>query len=56
MSISSFSTILSERHAIAKMALFQAFDERSQPTEMRHPVRLRPADVNAILENLGIDA
>jgi hypothetical protein len=44
-----------ERYAIAKMALFQAFDERSNPGEMREQVRVRAADVEAILETLGID-
>ncbi len=44
-----------ERYAVAKMALFQAFDEREAPAQMRVPVRLRPADVEAILSGLGID-
>jgi hypothetical protein len=44
-----------ERYAIAKMALFQAFDERSNPGEMREEICVRPADVEAILETLGID-
>lgn len=44
-----------ERYAVAKMALFQAFDERERPELMRHEVRLRPADVAAILETLGLD-
>lgn len=44
-----------ERYAIAKMALFQAFDERRTPYEMREEVRLRAADVEAILETLGIE-
>lgn len=44
-----------EQYAIAKMALFQAFDERSSPQDMRLEVRVRPADVTAILENLGLD-
>ncbi len=43
-----------ERYAIAKMALFQAFDERERPELMQQEVRLRPADVAAILETLGI--
>jgi len=45
----------SERYAIAKMALFQAFDERPDPAAMRAEVRLRAADVEAILGTLGID-
>jgi hypothetical protein len=44
-----------ERYAIAKMALFQAFDERDNPDQMRLEVRVRPADLDAILETLGIE-
>lgn len=44
-----------ERYAIAKMALFQAFDERNSPAGMREEVRVRSAEVEAILEALGID-
>jgi hypothetical protein len=44
-----------ERYAIAKMALFHAFDDRDTPEAMREPVRLRPADVGAILATLNID-
>jgi hypothetical protein len=43
-----------ERYAIAKMALFQAFDERAAPDEMLGPVRVRHADVEAIVETLGL--
>jgi len=44
----------SEWYALAKMALFAAFDERATPAAMRaSPVRLRQADVAAILEQLG---
>lgn len=43
-----------ERYALAKMALFQAFDERSAPEQMKEPVRLRPADVDGIIESLGL--
>lgn len=42
-----------ERYAVAKMALFQAFDERPGPAEMRQPVQVRPADLAAIAERLG---
>jgi len=45
----------SERYAIAKMALFQAFDERETPDAMREAVRVTPAAVRAILETLNID-
>ncbi len=44
-----------ELYGIAKMALFQAFDERSTPASMRAPVRVRAADVAAFLEQLGLD-
>jgi hypothetical protein len=43
-----------ERYAIAKMSLFQAFDERDDPAEMRLPIAVRPADAAAILQQLGI--
>jgi len=42
-----------DRYAVAKMALFKAFDERASPDEMRQPVRVRPEDVAAIAEQLG---
>ena len=45
----------SERYAIAKMALFQAFDERPDPAAMSIGVRVRAADVEAILITLGIE-
>ena len=43
-----------EHYAIAKMMLFQAFDERAKPEQMRQEVRVRPADAAAILDSLGI--
>ena len=43
-----------ERHGIAKMALFQAFDERANPARMRAAVLVRRADLEAIVETLGI--
>ena len=43
-----------ERYAVAKMALFQAFDERA-PERMKDEVRVRAADVEAIAETLGLD-
>ena len=43
-----------ERYAIAKMSLFQAFDERPSPERMRDAVRVRTADVEAIVELLGL--
>ena len=45
----------SERYAIAKMALFQAFDERPDPATMDADVQVRAADVEAILITLGIE-
>jgi hypothetical protein len=47
--------VSAERYAIAKMALFQAFDERSNPGLMRQDIRVRAADVEAILATLDID-
>jgi hypothetical protein len=43
-----------ERYAIAKMALFQAFDERPTPSLMKEDVLVRNADVDAIVETLGL--
>jgi hypothetical protein len=43
-----------ERYAVAKMALFQAFDERENPRQMRQAVIVRRADAECILETLGI--
>lgn len=45
----------SERYAIAKVALFQAFDERPNPAALSADVRVRAADVEAILITLGIE-
>jgi hypothetical protein len=44
-----------ERYAVAKMALFQAFDERAAPERMQDEVRVRAADVEAIAETLGFE-
>jgi hypothetical protein len=41
-----------ERYAIAKMALFQAFDERGTPDLMKQDIRVRAADVEAITATL----
>jgi hypothetical protein len=43
-----------ERYAVCKLALFQAFDERSTPQLMRGEVRVRAADVEGIIETLGL--
>jgi hypothetical protein len=45
---------LTERYAIAKLSLFQAFDERPDPAQMRGEVRVRSADVDGIIETLGL--
>jgi hypothetical protein len=44
-----------ERYAIAKMALFQAFDERETPEAASASVQVRPEDVRVILASLNID-
>jgi len=44
-----------ERYAIAKMALFEAFDERENPAAMRAPVHVDAADAARLLGRLGID-
>ena len=43
-----------EHYAVAKMALFQAFDERPLPAQMKEDVHVRHADVEAILDTLGL--
>jgi hypothetical protein len=43
-----------ERYAIAKLALFQAFDDRPAPALMKEDVRVRLADVEGIVEALGL--
>jgi len=47
--------VANERYAIAKMALFQAFDDRPDPAGMRAPIRVRPADADEILTKLGLE-
>jgi len=47
--------VSTERYATAKMALFQAFDERAHPGLMKQDIRVRAADMEAILAGLGID-
>lgn len=44
-----------ERYGVAKMALFQAFDERESPKLMSQEIVVRPADLGDILDRLGID-
>ena len=43
-----------ERYAVAKMALFQAFDERPKPAAMGGEIRVRAADIAGIVETLGL--
>ena len=43
-----------ERYAIAKMALFQAFDQRPAPDAMSEEIRVQAADVESILAELDI--
>ena len=43
-----------ERYAVAKMALFQAFDRRPSPAEMTSEARVSAADVETILTTLDI--
>jgi hypothetical protein len=44
-----------ERYAVAKMALFQAFDERASPQDMQREVLPGALDVGAILSSLDLD-
>jgi hypothetical protein len=44
-----------ERYAIAKMALFQAFDQRPAPDAMSEEVRVQAPDVETILSTLDIN-
>lgn len=43
-----------ERYAIAKMALFEAFDERPAPADLGSVVRVTAGQVEALLGRLGI--
>ena len=43
-----------ERYAVAKMALFQAFDHREAPSAMSEEVRVQPRDAEAFLATLDI--
>ncbi len=45
-----------ERYAVAKMALFEAFDTRSGPGEMHAPVRVDTRAAERLLEQLGLDS
>jgi hypothetical protein len=43
-----------ERYAVAKLALFRAFDQRPSPDAMREEVLVRPPDVADFLATLDI--
>jgi hypothetical protein len=43
-----------ERYAVAKLALFQAFDQRESPAAMSEEIRVNPDDVAAFLVTLDI--
>src|SRR5437867_8689738 len=43
-----------ERYAIAKLALFEAFDQREAPAAMSEEVRVQTAEVESILATLDI--
>lgn len=43
-----------ERYAVAKLALFEAFDQRAAPPETALEVRVSEAGVGAIAERLGL--
>jgi len=43
-----------ERYAVAKLALFQVFDQRPAPDAMSEEVRVQAPDVEAILATLDI--
>jgi hypothetical protein len=45
----------SERHAVAKLALFQAFDERPIPEAMHGEIRVGFADLDVFARTLGWD-
>ncbi|QOY91478.1 hypothetical protein [Paludibaculum fermentans] len=44
-----------ERYAIAKMALFEAFDTRETPVEMNAPVEVSAEQVEELLGRLGFE-
>jgi hypothetical protein len=43
-----------ELYAVAKISLFQAFDERALPAQMKGAVWVRIADLDGIVETLGL--
>lgn len=47
--------VANEHYAIAKMALFRAFDARPNPAEMKAPVQVEAGAVEEILAMLNLD-
>ena len=43
-----------EHYAVCKIALFQAFDERTTPDQMKAEIRVRRADLDGIIESLDL--
>ncbi len=43
-----------ERYAVAKLALFEAFDERAAPAAMREPVRASASRIAALLASIDL--
>jgi len=43
-----------ERYAIAKMALFEAFDDRPDPQTVQLPIRVGITDAERLLDRLGV--
>jgi hypothetical protein len=43
-----------ERYAVAKLALFAAFDERETPAAMRAPVRVESTRIATLLETIDL--
>jgi hypothetical protein len=44
-----------ERYAVAKLALFAAFDERPNPAAMQTPIEVGPDEIGALLAQVGIE-
>src|SRR6266545_8249717 len=42
-----------ELYAVAKVSLFQAFDDRADPAALHAAVHVRAADLDGVLETLG---
>jgi hypothetical protein len=43
-----------ELYAVAKISLFQAFDERAAPAQLKGDIWVRTADLDGIVETLGL--